>query len=1283
VTDASEHQRRTNELLEPYVPRFVVSWLAETPERTWQEIEGSLAFVDISGFTQLTERLARKGKVGAEEMSDILNATFADLLSVAYKDGAGLVKWGGDAVLLLFQGEDHAARAARASYRMRARMAEIGKVSTGSGRVVLRMSVGIHSGRFHFFLVGDPAIHRELLISGPAASVCAQVEGVADADEIGLSPEAAALLDPAVVGEPKGDALLLAACPDLEDLPVPPRPPTDGVDLSGLIPPLIRRHVLSAEGHPEHRRIAVAFVQFSGTDALLAEEGPEVLAAALDEAMRNVQEATSRHSVTFFETDINADGGKVMLTAGAPASADHDEERMLRATRRIVDRIGRLPLRIGVNCGPVFAGDFGPPFRKTFSVKGDAINLAARVMGKAKPGQLLATNAVLERSATQFDLEPLPPFMVKGKSMPIEAASVGPIVGERAAEQERTPLLGREREMDTLRLALEAARSGQGRVVDLVGEPGIGKSRLVQELLAETELPALVTRCDEYERETAYWPFRSVLRSLLEVGREAPDDVVAEALRERVSAAAPELAPWLPLVAQVLDVDHPSTPEVDALGEEFRKPRLLRATVEVLDALLTGPTVLVVDDAHLMDEASVDLTRELARGVGSRRLLVVITRRDVEEGYVPEPTDELVALRPGPLGPAASSALVAHELAGASLTPADIESLTARAGGNPLFLRGLVLAASTGAAVDSLPETVEALITSQIDRLPPDERTVLRFASVLGVEFHEDELRALLHGHPLPTGHGALRRLSYFIRSAGHGRYRFDHRLIRDTAYEGLPFRLRRMLHGRAGELLESTAADPHDVAELLSLHYFHAHQPRKAWHYSRVAGESARSKYAYVQAEELYARAEASARRLRGVEPVERAEVRLALGEARFRLGRNAGALEAYRAGRALLREHPHRAALVRKDEASIHYRLSQYRDALTTLSRGLRLLEGDESPESLSVRSMLEGAYAVVRGEQGRFRDALRWAQRSEQHARASGDDRALADALSAVHGAYSLLGREPDQPYGEQALALYEKVGDRVGMSRALNNLGFLAWQEGRGEESLEMFQRAAVLADEAGDTGGAASTRYNVGDVLLRLGRVNEAEDLLEDLLPVLLAMGVEDFHAAARRVLGLALVLGDDRFTGRVMLEEARETLESLGEPAEVVETDAARVTAMLLDGDVDDAVELADDAIGRAEALDAGYLVPWLRRLRGAALSDAGRLEEARAELELALSLSVGSSRVERGFVLAELARVARRAGRDGEAERRTAEAERAFDELGFVGGPRYERAGLTVTVTS
>jgi class 3 adenylate cyclase len=310
-----------------------------------------------------------------------------------------LVKWGGDAMLLLFQGSDHAARAARASYRMRAKLRVIGRLLTTSGNVTLRMSVGVHSDNFDFFLVGDPDIHRELLISGPGASITAETEAAAGADQIGLSAATAALLEPRLLGPTLLDGRLLRSPPLLDDIPSVAKPIT-GVDPARALPPPIRSHLLAGAAEPEHRLITVAFVEFSGTDALLASAGPQAVAEALDETVRNVQRACAAHDVTFFETDINRDGGKIMLTAGAPRSADHDEERMLRATRLVLDRAGTLPLRIGINRGHVFAGDFGAPFRRTYSVKGDAINLAARVMGKAVPGQALATVEVVARSQT-------------------------------------------------------------------------------------------------------------------------------------------------------------------------------------------------------------------------------------------------------------------------------------------------------------------------------------------------------------------------------------------------------------------------------------------------------------------------------------------------------------------------------------------------------------------------------------------------------------------------------------------------------------------------------------------------------------------------------------------------------------------------------------------------------------------------------------------------------------------------------------------------------------------
>ena len=209
------------------MPRLLVDWLRSGDTTRVREVPGTLAFADISGFTKLTERLARKGKVGAEEMNDLLDDVFTELLEIAYRDGAGLIKWGGDAVLLLFEGEDHAARACRAAHGMRRALRERGRMHSSAGFVSLRMSVGIHTGVFHFFLVGDA--HRELIIAGPDASRTVTVESQATAGEILLSAATAAELDPVAVGRPKEDGFLLRSAPDV---PYPGwvRPP----DLAGL-----------------------------------------------------------------------------------------------------------------------------------------------------------------------------------------------------------------------------------------------------------------------------------------------------------------------------------------------------------------------------------------------------------------------------------------------------------------------------------------------------------------------------------------------------------------------------------------------------------------------------------------------------------------------------------------------------------------------------------------------------------------------------------------------------------------------------------------------------------------------------------------------------------------------------------------------------------------------------------------------------------------------------------------------------------------------------------------
>src|SRR5579864_7869687 len=160
--------------LTPYVPRLVVDWMSLHPDRNHVAAEGTLAFVDISGFTKLSERLARRGKVGAEELADTINACFAELLAVAYDESGGLLKFGGDALLLWFSGDDHEQRACRAAIGMRSELRRIGTMDVSGQRVSLRMSVGVHSGVFHFFVVGGS--HREFLVTGPAATTTVTME---------------------------------------------------------------------------------------------------------------------------------------------------------------------------------------------------------------------------------------------------------------------------------------------------------------------------------------------------------------------------------------------------------------------------------------------------------------------------------------------------------------------------------------------------------------------------------------------------------------------------------------------------------------------------------------------------------------------------------------------------------------------------------------------------------------------------------------------------------------------------------------------------------------------------------------------------------------------------------------------------------------------------------------------------------------------------------------------------------------------------------------------------
>lgn len=1169
---------------------------------------------DISGFTALSERLAAKGKAGAEEITVLLNTCFEALIGAAYDYGGEIIKFGGDALLVLYRGQDHEQRAASAALAMQQALMS-SRAARGAN---LTMTVGVGRGPFDVFLVGSR--HRELLITGAAASRVIELEGDADKGQTLTDHEIAGFLPAeSVQGERAGGRIITGQ---------PPMAPTGslGRDLARFsLEPFIPAAVVEqldafADLGGEHRLVTVGFCMVTGIEGAMGDAGPDGVATALGQLIDDVGRAVGAYGGAALHTDIAPDGFKFVLCAGAPLNTGNTSDAMLRAALEIARSTSPFTIKQGVQTGRAYAGFLGSRHRRTYTLMGDVVNTAARMLGAANHGDVIAVKDVMADTRSWFSSDQLEPFTVKGKTEPIVAHRVLSVEDDVRRTATTASRVGGDDEMALVVSALERGRDGSGHVIEITGAPGSGKSRLIDDAVDRVvgqsvadglEWTTFRASAPQFGAGVPYGLARPLLRSGLGIDSFADSAYAGEALAKVVKERAPALEPMLPLLALPLGADVASTPEADAIGDDFIRARMHDVVAELISHVVPAAAVMIVEDVQWADDGSVQLVEHLAQAAAEHQWVVLISRR-TDEGPSLSLGEESTTLDLPRLSDDQVRQLAIID-ASNPLSDEALRVIVDRANGNPLFTIELVRAVGQGG--DAVPDSVEKLLAARVDSLPPQARRIVRLASVLGTRFRLTTLRAIVEQSD--TAGLADPALNGILEATGDNEWAFTQTLFRDAAYEGLPYARRRALHTRVGNHLESGAtANIEELAAILAWHFDQGNLHRKTWAYGVMAGDRAMRLSAPVEAIEAYNRALVAGRWPKAVTKRQRSRVASLLGDAAERAGEFDVAADAYRSARKLLAPgDPDRLPLFRK-QGVLDERQGRYDGAVRWYQRGLKAaaeLDHDypTEPAELAV------ATAGIRFRQGRYDQCWETADGVAADPTNSVAARFRAHYICQLVG--TLQGREETAVHAARALELAEDFDNPVMVANLYNNLGIAAYYAGRWEEAVELYQRGYELREASGDITGSVMSLNNIGEVRSDQRRFVEAEELFNNAIRRSEAAGYEMIIHAARSNLGRLFGRMGDHDRARELLLTELAAFRDMDSQVFAAETE---LRLLEIDEPGSETVEKAQTLLEDVATVGAGATVEIpARRLLAVGLHAAGD-SAAGAEIERSIAMA-------------------------------------------------------------
>ncbi|HZD01961.1 MAG TPA: AAA family ATPase, partial [Actinomycetes bacterium] len=880
-----------------FVPEDVVRTLrrhpGEAPVADTESTDAVVLVIDVAGFTPMSEALTRSGAYGTEELTRILNGWFDTMAGLVSRSGGSVAEFAGDALTAVFWCDSRTRRsterrAVQCALDMQAEMARFQTIVTRAGAFELAMKAGLAAGPLLSSIMGDPAIRLSYVLAGPALDGAAAAEHHARRGEVVVDH---GLLEDGLRAEVLEHRDRWSVVGGLRGRVSPARPaPLDPIDedtarrLAPFFHPAIAERLRSGRRDlvNEHRKVTVAFV---GLPELATDDPRSV--ATLQRFLGAAVRAIDRYGGHLRQVATGDKGSLLVAFFGAPVSHENDEERAVRCGLELL-RLPGGPFRAGVTTGSVYCGEVGSDTRREYAVIGDSVNLAARLMQAAKPGQLLIDRPTHDRVRDTTVHDRLEPISVKGKAGRIDVWTVHAVrerpTGGPAEPATPQPLLGRGGEVARIRALVVRALAGEGQVVWLTGEAGIGKSRLGAEVIRMAEglgFAVYAGACRSHGATTSYLVWRSIWRDLLELDVSLPIAEQKAQLTDRIARRDGGSGQRAPLLGPVVNLPMPDSELTAPLDPQTRDELLRSLLLECLrDRAATAPLLLVLDDCHWIDPASQALLEFLGRNVADQRVLILVLGRPAAGD--PSPLASLSRLphctevRLGELAGADAARLVGLRLrqrygADTVAAPGVVHRIADRGEGNPFYLeelvsylhaRGVDPRDPRDLAALELPDGLQRLVMARIDQLSEGEKATIKVASVIGRRCRARWIRESYPaaGRPEEVAQHLQRldELDLMPRrtAAPEPEYQFKHAITQEAAYQSLTFQLREALHERVGLFIERTYPDRlAQYVDVLAHHYGRTRRVDKQRTWFRAAGDAAKIAFANEAAVEYYQR--------------------------------------------------------------------------------------------------------------------------------------------------------------------------------------------------------------------------------------------------------------------------------------------------------------------------------------------------------------------------------------------------------------------------------------------